>query len=126
MPRSRNTFETFFWLVLMPSIIVIVWAQLAGICVYQFKTETCDVSSSVATFTTNYRGWGTVVTMKDPRLTNLTTVTCYIATGLVGPAIELDTTGIVFHTCGIFSIFSIVMYFFILIIYAFCILPDLS
>lgn len=124
--RPEDVPATFFWLVLMPSVIVIVWTQLLGICVFQFKEDTCAVSGSVATFAPVYRGSPSPVSYRDSGLYGKTNVTCYITTGLVGPAIELDTSGIVFHTCGVFSIMSIVLYFCILAIYGFCVLPHIA
>lgn len=116
LQAQSNTVGTIS-LVILCGILCILFAELSGVCVYQFRKETCDVKDGVATFPTDHWGRPFEATYKDPGLQNLTNVTCYIGKIMMDPAIELDTVGIVFHSCGAVSILAIVMYCMVIFLY---------
>lgn len=115
--RMQPQFIGTIWIVILFSCLVILFTELAGVCVYKFNKELCTVSDSTATFTTEYWGRPYVVHYSDYILYNRTNVTCYIKSQWLGPAIELDTSGMIFSSCGVFTGFAITMYVIVLLVY---------
>lgn len=112
-----NKTTACYLFILLFGVTCIVFSELTGVCVYQFRECLCNVNGDTAYTTQDYRGTPYHLSYTDKSLRGMNSTTCYVMTGTLGPDIELDTLGMVFSSCGGFSVFAIIFYIVVLLIY---------
>ena len=105
---------------LIALISILLFSELSGVCVFDFREQICQVTDCKAVFNhVPHFDYFVDLEYSDKSLCGLANTTCYVMSSWIGPSIELNMHGVVFGTCGPFTILTIVLYVVIMLIFTY-------